>query len=500
MKKYILLLLVILPYTLKAQFTFELKGVVEKKLSTNLVEGKNVELKSFDKDEYGYYKARITCSEKDELVDTRILDRILFKPTNLREFWKIQSIRSEVYQNIFKNGFQYKLRKELEDEALEYIRYLKNNNLLFDDNYLESYLYSLIYKIFPDKLSDGRPGILNVMIIKDISPNAFIFPNGTLLITTGLLSTINSEDELLGILAHEVSHFVLDHSIININKTTLRQNRAEFWAAFATGIAAASDIYLASNNDYYTPGSLTMNTAILAYSVAESVNKRFGLQYSREQEMEADKCAIELMKFIKTDPTALSSALIKIKENCILTGNYFALTGEGTHPAIDDRIKVIGYTTKFQDAKYDKTISFINTYNSLLEFNNQHFEACKILAERNINANVATEEDYLILAMVTIYMYDNNEKNLEALKLVNSAKQINIYPSFNQSKLESIILIRLGKNDEAKTSLLKYREVIEKEKLNLEKIKNQEEWSMTKNYLNIEYEWTQKMINKVTKL
>ena len=499
MKKTILLLLIALPFTINAQLTFELKGVINRKLSSSLIEGKNVELKTIYNDA-GFCKANISSSDREETVDLKELDKITFTPINLREFWQLQAIKGEVYEGIIKSGLQYRLRKELEEEVFEYINYVENNGLLFNDSYLESYLYSLIYKIYPDRLNDGRPGILNIHIIKDLSPNAFIFPNGSLFITTGLFSTINSEEELIGILAHEVSHFVLDHSIININKATARQNRAEFWAAFATIVAAAADIYAASNNQYYTPGALTIGTAILAYSIAESVNQRFGFQYSREQEMEADKYAIELMKYIKVNPIALSSALAKIKDYCIITGNYLALTGEGTHPAIDERIKAIGQPVKFSDIKYDKTISFINTFNAVLEFNNQHFATCKLLAERNILANVATEEDYLMLAMVTIYMYNNQEKNLEALKLINMAKQISVYPTLNQPKQEAIVLIRLQNNEEAKNCLMKYRDMLDKENSKLDKINNQKEWSLVKNYIDNEYVWTQNMINKVSKL
>lgn len=499
MKKIILGLLLALSFTVNAQLTFELRGVINKKISSTLIEDKNVELKSIDIGESGVYKATILCSDKEETIDLKHLERISFQTGNLREFWQHQGVKGAVYENILKNGLQYKLRKEIEDEAIEYINYLENNNLSFKDSYLESYIYSLVYKIYPDRLNDGRPGILNIHIIKDLSPNAFIFPNGSLFISTGLLSTVNSEEELIGVLTHEVSHFVLDHSIININKATARQKRAEFWAAFATGIAAAADVYAVSNNQYHTPGSLTMSTAILAYSIAESINQRFGLQYSREQEMEADKCAVELMKFIKINPTALSSALAKIKDYCIITGNYLSLTGEGAHPAIDERINAICQPSIFQDINYDKTISFINTFNASLEFSNQHFAASRILTERNILANVATEEDYLMLAMVNIYMYDNEEKNFEALRLINIAKQISVYPTINQSKQEAIVLIRLRKIDEAKSSLIKYRELLDKENSNLEKNNNQREWSY-KNYINNEYEWTQKMINKVSKL
>lgn len=499
MKKLLLLLFLALPFTINAQLTFELKGVINKKISATLVEGTEIELKSIYQVE-GFRKANIFYSDKEEFIKLRLLNRISFNVESLREFWQLQGIRGGAYDIIFKYGLQYKLRKELEDEALEYLNYLKNDNLLFEDSYLESYIYSLIYKIYPDRLNDGRPGLLNIHIIKDLSPNAFIFPNGSLFITTGLLSTINSEQELIGVLAHEISHFVLDHSIININKATARQNRALFWATVATGVAAAADIYVASNNQYYIPGALTMSTAILAYNIAESVNQRFGIQYSHEQEMKADKCAIELMKFIEVDPTALSSALSKIKEYCIITGNYIALTDEGIHPAINERISAIGEPLKFYDTKYDQIISFVNSFNAILEFNNQHFATCKMLVERNILANVATEEDYLMLAMVTIYMYDNEEKNLEALRLVNIAKQLSVYPTINLPKQEAIVLIRLQKNEEAKGSLIKYREMLNNENSYLNNSNNQRDWFLINNYISREYEWTQKMLYKVSKL
>lgn len=502
MKKIILLFLIAsIPIFTMGQLTFNLKGTVTKKISTNLSEGSDVNLKSIDKNEYGYYKALVICNDKKELVDIKKLDNISFNPSNSKEFWQKQALNHDVYKNITKNGIQYKLRKELEEEAIDYINYTENNSMIFKDSYLESYLYALTYKIYPIRLEDGRPGILNVKILKSIVPNAFIFPNGTMFITTGLLSTINSEEELIGVIAHEISHFVLDHSIININKAVQRQKRAEFWAAFATGVAAAADIYTAANNEYYAPGTITIGTAILAYSIASELNERMGLEYSKEQEMEADKCATELMKYINIDPTALSSALKKIKRYSILNGNYLALTGEGTHPALDDRIRNIGQpTTEFNNTDYDKTISFVNSFNAIIELNNHHLQACSNLVNRNIKSNIATEDDYVLLAMVTTFMYDNENKNKEALSYINTAKTLNISPSINIPKQEAIILIRLGKFEAAKNSLDKYLVALEKEQLNLVSIKNTREWSYVNNYLFNELEWTVKMINKVNKM
>jgi Zn-dependent protease with chaperone function len=505
MKKVVLLFLIAsIPFLTMAQLIFEIKGTVIKKISSDLPEGSIVNLKSIDEfteNSYITYKAILDCNNTEVNIDLKKLDNISFKPSNIKEFWQIQALNHDVYKNITKNGMQYKRRKELEEEALDYMNYMENNNMIFKDSYLESYLYALTYKIYPIRIEDGRPGILNVKILKSIVPNAFIFPNGTMFITTGLLSTINSEDELIGVMAHEISHFVLDHSILNINKAVQRQKRAEFWAAFATGVAAAADIYTAANNEYYAPGAITMGTAILAYSIASELNKRMGLEYSREQEMEADQSATELMTYINIDPTALSSALIKIKTYSILNGNYFALSGQGTHPALDARINSIGKpTTEFNDTDYDKTISFVNSFNAIIELNNHHLQACSNLVNRNIKSNVATENDYVILAMVTTFMFDNEVKNKEALNYINIAKSLNISPSINIPKQEAIILIRLENFEEAKNSLKKYLSALENERLNLINIKNTSEWSYINNYLFNENEWTLKMINKVDKM
>lgn len=507
MKKTTLLFFILIQFSVFTQVTINLslKGVANKKVSTKIIEGSKVELIEINANavtngSFPTNTATILINGEIESISYSQLDRITFTPTNNKEFWINQALKQSTYKNLLSNGFQYKQRRELEDDAIEYLNYVRNNNLFFDDSYLESYLYSLTYRIYPKSISDGRPGILNIKILRDFTPNAFILPNGTMFVTTGLLSTINSEDELIGVLAHEISHFVLDHSVININKAIQRKMNAEFWAAFATVAAAATEGYFMSKSSYYRPGALTYNTAVIAQSIANSVEERMCLKYSREQEIEADKCAVELLKYIAVNPLALSSALSKIKSYCILNGNYIALSGEGSHPALDERIKIIGQPTNFLDIKYDRKISFVNTFNSIVELNNQHFVSCINLAKRNIDANVATEDDYLLVAIATINMFDNEQKNLESLELINKAKSLKVYPSLNLSKQEVIVLIRLKRLNDAKLCLQKYKEELDIEKLNNNKIIDAQQWSASNLYISKEYEWTVKMINKVDKL
>jgi len=58
----------------------------------------------------------------------------------------------------------------------------------------------------------GRPEIeYSVAILKDDEPNAFATPGGFIFVTQGLLKHVKDEDELAGVLAHEIAHITEKH-------------------------------------------------------------------------------------------------------------------------------------------------------------------------------------------------------------------------------------------------------------------------------------------------
>lgn len=60
----------------------------------------------------------------------------------------------------------------------------------------------------------GRKGFrYRAFLYETTVPNAFALPGGIVVVTTGLLSTLHSEAELVSVLAHEVGHVELSHCI-----------------------------------------------------------------------------------------------------------------------------------------------------------------------------------------------------------------------------------------------------------------------------------------------
>ncbi|MCO7114070.1 M48 family metallopeptidase [Bacteroides uniformis] len=66
-------------------------------------------------------------------------------------------------------------------------------------------------KLNATTIDSNRGESLNIRIIQSPEPDAFMLPNGSMVISTGLLCTLDSEDELAAVIACELGHFVLDH-------------------------------------------------------------------------------------------------------------------------------------------------------------------------------------------------------------------------------------------------------------------------------------------------
>lgn len=493
MKKYILPLLLLLSFSLTAQqVNYNITGTVNKKITvlgasgSELEKGTKVTVTSFYADPV-YGSCLILSSGESQLKIARSdLKRIdLNFPTTKEELWQVLRINSDLDASLLKKGYQYELRKDLEDDASDALQNFEKLYGFYYDEYLDDYLHSLLYRIHPLTLNDGRPGNLTVKILKTCNPNAFSMSTGTIVLTTGLLSIIRSEDELIAVLAHEVAHFELDHQVVNINKAVTRQKRAEFWSGIATIAAAASEEYLARKYDYIPSGNLTFATAILSSSIASSINERLGANYSADQDFEADNAAVATLTFMKKNPFALSAALIRIGDYCRKNGDYVSVSPAGIYPNLSGRIVKMGNVdvSTLNSLKYDRTISFVNTYNAVSEYGLQHLSSAIGLADRNLDAGVATEDDYVIKAMATRLLYDTPEKNQEAIDLLNKAKTLNIVPRNYIFKQEGITLLRMGKQKEAVEAFTTY-------------LKNMEGQGSSDALID-EVEWARKMIYKL---
>lgn len=412
-----------------------------------------------------------------------------WRPNNIQELWD-GAVVSNVLFHLKNYGYQHDLRREMEYDALDYIQRVKQYGLELDDPYLETYIYSLISKIVPNRMIDGRPGSINLLIEQNPNINACCFPNGTIVLNTGLLAALHSEAELVAILSHEIAHYVLDHSVQNIVTAINRQRRAEFWAAVATGVTAAAEGYMAATNDYYIPGAATYAVASLSTGIASAVIERLGMNYNHDQEKAADEFAVHALKLLGYDSNALATALERLKGDYIRERNYALYFDSYSHPSLISRIKEAGEPQIVQEREFEQMISFAVTNSALMKYSDRRFHQCLPLLSQNIENNVAIADDYLIKANCLLATNNTIESNTEVIELIEKAKElennnINIY------KAEIIATLRLNHKEKALELLDSYIDALSM--YNLDNIKSNTYWDTVRQFVSSEDRWARQM-------
>ena len=74
---------------------------------------------------------------------------------------------------------------------------------------VQDYLQRRLLTVQPNPMMAGRPGAFRLRLLRTTTPNALALNDGTILITTGLLTTLKTEAQLHAVLAHEVAHVVV---------------------------------------------------------------------------------------------------------------------------------------------------------------------------------------------------------------------------------------------------------------------------------------------------
>lgn len=129
----------------------------------------------------------------------------------------------------------------------------------------------------------------------DQTVNAFALPGGQVFITDALFDKLDTEGELAGVLAHEITHVVGRHGAEHMAKQGLQQG------LMGAGVIATSDPN--------SPGSMQRNAAIAAM-----VGQMISLKYGRADESESDERGVQFMTQAGYDPRSMIKVMEVLKQ------------------------------------------------------------------------------------------------------------------------------------------------------------------------------------------
>ncbi|MEL6137459.1 MAG: M48 family metallopeptidase [Cyanobacteria bacterium J06626_23] len=150
---------------------------------------------------------------------------------------------------------------------------------------LQSYVDQVGQSVVQQSVAAQTPYPFEFHVLDDAQTvNAFALPGGQIFITTGLLSRLESEAQLAGVLGHEVAHVVARHG-------------AEHLARQQLGAALVNAIAISASDD--------QGGGRQAAIIAQAVNQMMNLRYGREDELESDRLGFDFMTDANYNPEGI---------------------------------------------------------------------------------------------------------------------------------------------------------------------------------------------------
>lgn len=169
-------------------------------------------------------------------------------------------------------------------------------------------------------------------------PNAFALPGGQIFLTRGMLKMGLTDDELAGLLGHEIAHVIEKHGIRTQKRARLLNVLGQ---ALVIGVLAneVSRDRPQSNEGYIDPYGGTNSSAsrVQGAAAASLVTSELLLRsYSREFEDEADATGQRLAARAGYDPDGTASLMNKMQVHIPQSKEYGYWS---THPFFDQRVQ-----------------------------------------------------------------------------------------------------------------------------------------------------------------
>jgi len=303
-------------------------------------------------------------------------------------------------------------------EVLEQVnlldRHFDRDGIVLEDEATNAYLFRIGHALIPAGLT-----LENVTwrfrVLRDPQPNAFALPNGSIYVSTGLLSLIDNESELAAIIAHELTHVMRRHTYIQN-----RSNRKKFLTMNVMAAVGA-----------YAPGGI-VGVAIQAITMIAPfiiVATMFG--YSRDLEREADLKGIDMMISAEYSPEEMVNVM-KLLDRDIEGENIRLFYND--HPALRERISYLSsylgtradrvtpqMELNREKAAYFRTMEPLMRHDLQLQINSGRFRSALYIAQRLVEFHADSEN--LFWLGEAYRTLGPREAQLTEKELTNSAKK-----------------------------------------------------------------------------
>jgi len=281
-------------------------------------------------------------------------------------------------------------------------------------------------------------------VVRDFGINAFAVPGGFIGVNVGLILRAHNQDQLASVLAHEIAHIRLMHSLQLMKKSNTVGNAAM--------LSILAGLLLGGSNP-------EVASALVFGSTAGS--QQAMINFTRENEYEADRLGMELLQNGKFNAQGMVD-FFKIMQRSAGSSEFQNIEYLRTHPVSANRIseaqsRVKSNATGLLDVDYFPMFKEYLEYFSFdrLEVSGSNYR--KALAQIKLG-----QFDLADRALRQLYQQDSENiwygyafaENLESMGRLDQAQQVyrellNIYPDEFTLSLRLVRLLKSVKDFEA---------------------------------------------------
>jgi len=285
-----------------------------------------------------------------------------------------------------------------------YNAYSAQKNIIVRDAEIEHFLYKVILTVSDGYFRNTQP--FQPILISNNEYNAFVTGSNKIFINTGLINKSKSINEIQGVLAHEIGHLILNHS----SSRSINTSNLSKYSKFATiaGIALSAG------------GKLDSNSALGLILGSQDIAIKSAFQFSRIQEQQADKYALDTFRKKKISLTGLENLLLRLSQREVSTNNsverYYR-----SHPFSKERLEQL---KKYKSSTYISNKKneniYINNFNISLDYIKNKIRAYEsdpfeILNEKD-NNDISSPNYSHIIAYKKTGEYESAIKTLKILQ------------------------------------------------------------------------------------
>jgi predicted Zn-dependent protease len=271
---------------------------------------------------------------------------------------------------------------------------LRNAGVIMEDPLLTEYLATVGGKL-ASHANDGEQRF-EFFVMKDERINAFALPGGFIGVNVGLVLASETESELAGVLAHEISHVTQRH----IARAAYDNQRTSI-VSMAAMLAA---ILLGAASDMSGDAMQGVVTASQAMAAQRQIN------FTRTNEHEADRVGMEVLSSAGFDPNAMASFFEKLgRRYGSMSQNVPELLQ--THPVSAERVaEARGRARQLPQVTHADSASYVLAKARLQAMSAPTADTALALFQGKVDSEELGDRYGLALSSMRMSLHDNAER------------------------------------------------------------------------------------------